>query len=91
MVDHFLGKQINVTLFDFGILNRHSKSINTNTYCDRYAVIRDSITGEDTTICGGEQRINQVYVSSSNVIDITIHNKEPSTEFKQFILKYEGK
>ncbi len=40
------------------------------------------------TVCGGEQRTKNVYVSTSNIIEITL--TEMSLDAGQFVIHYQG-
>ena len=70
MIFAFIGQQINLTLFDFGIWTRHA-SDETATFCDSYAVVRGDPSSQQT-ICGGDERVKGVYISNSNSIEIVM-------------------
>ncbi len=40
------------------------------------------------TVCGGEQRTKNIYISTSNIIEITL--TEMALEAGQFVLHYQG-
>ena len=55
--------------------------------CDNYAILTETATGHQKTICGSNERIKQVYVSKSSMIDVAIM----MTNNRHFLIEYEGK
>ena len=59
--------------------------------CRRYAQIHEpQMKSASTTICGGEQRVRNIYMSDTHEIHVEIvptHNDDKSAEF---LLKYQG-
>ena len=80
----FLGKKIIVTLLDFGTWARQS---NRRTACDRYGTLTESETGQQTEICGSNQRKTAIYKSKTSTLDVSIAVQSE----KHFLIKYESK
>ena len=60
-------------------------------HCDKYAMFREPSTGQETPVCGGVQRIRNVYVSRTSTLDISIVQPTGSgSDKRHFLLKYEG-
>ena len=81
------GQRINFTLYDFGVWRRQG-SAQTNTFCQSYAVIREGSRSQQT-ICGGNERTRNVYVSRSNVVHIELAARR-TRDAGAFLLEYEG-
>ena len=79
-----LGQLINLTLFDFGIWTRQA-SDQPGTFCDSYAVVREGPSLQQT-ICGGDERMRNVYISTSNSIEIIMTH-----QIQRFFLEFNGK
>ena len=54
--------------------------------CERYGSISEHESGEQIPICGGNNRIESIYMSKTSTLDIAIRS---SDEYR-FLLKYEG-
>merc|ERR1712002_1231033 len=67
------GQKINLTLFDFGLApSSINGSYSSSPHCHVYAIIKEINTGQSVTICGRESRIKNVYVSTSNSVEVRI-------------------
>ena len=49
-----------------------------------------SVVTRETTVCGGEQRVKNVYLSSSNVLEIQMSRYTQPKKAAHFVLRYEG-
>ncbi len=58
--------------------------------CQRYAHIQETGNGKRATICGGEQRIKNVYMSNSHQVQVEIVPKHHGTQTAAFLLQYKG-
>ena len=77
-------------MLDFGTWTRDISR--GSTYCDEYATIRETSTGSETRICGGNQRTqNNIYVPNTNSVDVVFNSSPRIGEGKRFLLMYEGK
>ena len=91
------GQRINVTLYDFTLHDPFNTNDVTATseqraFCHKYAVIRErSAVTRETTVCGGEQRIKNVYLSASNVLEIHLSRYNSPKKAAYFLLRYEGR
>jgi hypothetical protein len=74
------GQQINVTLIDFMWGSGRSG-------CHAYGHITDQQTGRQTTICGGQQRMNNLMLSISSTIFISVDRLDDD---ERFLLKIQG-
>lgn len=81
------GQRINVTLYDFNMPTRHNHDAGL---CHQYALIteRQSAT-RNMRLCGGDQRIRNVFVSRGNTIEVRIIKRGEEQE-QYFLLHYEG-
>ena len=79
-----LGQLINLTLFDFGIWTRQA-SDQSGTFCNSYGVVREGPSLQQT-ICGGDKRMRNVYISKSNAIEIVMTH-----QIQRFFLEFNGK
>ena len=60
-------------------------------YCDEYATIRDTYSGRETSICGGDDRTqSSVYVSQKNGVEVRMRSRFNSIEGYHFLLSFEG-
>ena len=82
------GQRIAITLFDFGIFSRQRTELNVE--CDEYAIITEYSTGQQTSICGGDQRVIDVYTSRTYILDVSIIPVLDDISDREFILKYKG-
>ncbi len=55
--------------------------------CQEYAVIHEIETEWNTMVCGGNTRVQHIYLSKSNALRIEITNSAQ----RHFMLRYEGK
>ncbi len=86
------GQRLNITLIDFGLAKRyHQQDAKISSLiCQRYANIKEP-QSRSSTLCGGEQRMRNVYVSDGNTVEIEIIPAKNSKSSAAFLLKYEGK
>ena len=62
----------------------------TSLVCQRYAHIKEAGNKVDT-VCGGEQRVRNIYMSDSHQLTVEIVPPSQSTEnAAEFLLQYEG-
>ena len=78
-----LGKRIEMTLIDFGVWSRQH-----NTVCEHYANLVERSTGEQFKVCGGNNRMQNVYTSKTSTLEIEIASALVGTDRKYFLLKY---
>ncbi len=89
------GQRINITLYDFSVEKTyHVKRINDigsfdveRNICQEYAVIHEIETEWNTMVCGGNTRVQHIYLSKSNALRIEVTN----SAHRHFMLKYEGR
>lgn len=84
------GQRINVTLYDFSPEKRYRTNqleyqVDTHV-CREYALMQEVSTEWNSVVCGGGRRIQNVYSSKSNSLEIQITNKDQ----RYFLLYYEG-
>lgn len=87
------GQKVNLTLFDFSIW-QHKQDVNNTrgwTMCQRYATISERGGIRETPICGGDNRIRNIYISASNFVEIQLMNSEGPEHQIYFLIKYESK
>ncbi len=58
--------------------------------CQRYAHIQESRTAKRATVCGGDQRIKNVYMSNTHEIQVEIVPTHSGTIAPAFLLKFNG-
>ena len=59
--------------------------------CQRYAHIKETGSGKRATICGGEQRIKNVYTSNTHQVQVEIVPTHSGAQAAAFLLQYNGK
>ena len=68
-----------------GSINRHSSR------CVVYAVIKEESSGTTQTICGGNDRLQHVFTTSSNALEIRVIDSEAvDGNMPNFVIEYEG-
>ena len=82
------GQRINLTLMDFGVWTSNTNE-QPASFCDSYAVVREDSSSQQT-ICGGDERTRNVYVSRSNFVEIVMTRRQHE-DVHQYLLKYNGK
>ena len=86
-----VGLRLNFTLFDFGLWTSTQNSATNNVHqCHTSAKVREVVTGEETILCGGEQRVSHSYISRTNIVDVIFTGNAVDGERKNMLLKYEG-
>ena len=85
-----LGQTINITVYDFGLLSSRSNPVHTALYCDKYLIIREPTTEHETIVCGGDHRINTIYTSQTNVVDLILTSTDASHARKYFLIESTG-
>ena len=88
------GQRVNLTLFDFSsrIAKEESQSGGIQrTFCRKYALVKEKGKGHGTPICGGLERVRNVYISEGPTLDIQVLNSKVSSEEVFFAIKYESK
>ena len=78
-------------MLDFGLWtslkNRASIAAQPCTVSIR---LQETITGQETTLCGGDERISNPYVSRTNIVDISFTKTSRDNVERELLLKYEG-
>ena len=59
-------------------------------YCQQYAKVVEAAVSRNTIICGGEQRVKGVYLSTSHEMELQIMNRRTQGKSQYFLFKYEG-
>ena len=59
-------------------------------YCQQYAKVLEAAVSRNTIICGGEQRVKGVYLSTSHEMELQIMNRRTQGKSQYFLFKYEG-
>ena len=72
-----------MTLIDFGVWSRQH-----NTVCEHYANLVERSTGEQFKVCGGNNRMQNVYTSKTSTLEIEIASTPVGIDRKYFLLKY---
>lgn len=87
------GQRINLTLFDFTSRLALEDSLTggtQRTYCRKYAMLQEEGKGRETPLCGGLERVRNVYISEGPVLDIRMLTTQVPNEDIYFAIKYEG-
>lgn len=81
-----LGQKINISLYDFS----WKQSNNKYRQCPHsYGYVIDTKTTEVSDICGGQhERVKQIFMSESNVVQIVFH--EDMLKDKNFLIEFNG-
>lgn len=92
------GQHINVTLIDFSLIQPFgpndvmgAEEAKLQTFCHKYAEIRERPNTRETVVCGGESRNKNIFVSSSNKLEIRLQRYASPKKSAYFLLKFEGK
>ncbi len=89
------GQRINITLYDFG----RSRYLGNGTtphkpmtqHCHVYAILKEEDASRSVTICGGEERVKAIYLSTSNTVEVRIIGGMAKRNSRYFLLHYERK
>ena len=82
---------MNFTVYDFGVWqNEGNSASNAGQSCDSSIRIHETATGEETIICGGDQRITHPYTSKTNIVDVSFIVESAVDVRTELLLKYEG-
>ena len=85
------GQKINITLYDFSMerIYRHEHdTANIDVHvCHEYAVVQERLTDWSSLVCGGINRVENVYVSKTESVEIHITSRDS----RYFLLQFEGK
>ena len=89
------GQKINLTLYDFSMATQNdSVSLPRRTsypmYCQQYARVEESDAARSTIICGGEQRMRNVYLSVTHTVEVHVMNRRVHGKSQYFLIKYQG-
>ena len=80
------GQQINVTLLDFGMTERHRED-KVQANCLLYGYITDKAAVKNVSICGLEyDREKVVYISSSSVIEVILESMDSDGDQSRNVL-----
>lgn len=80
------GQQINLTLHDYALQNT---SGDPKSHCHVYAILKERAVGKSTTLCGGRERLQQVYLSATNTVEVRILPVSPGRA-RYFMLEYQS-
>ena len=87
----YLGQRLNLTTYDF---SSWSSTINSATdhiqRCSTSIKIYEIATGQETMLCGGDQRIGSPYISRTNVVDVSFMMEDGTTTRSELILHYQS-
>ena len=89
------GQRINLTLLDFGAVQNEESPLDSSgqrsmDHCQVYGIIRETLNGKASAICGGIIRERNVYVSEGNELEVRIMTS-PAEQGAQFLIKYQSK
>ncbi|ELU13375.1 hypothetical protein CAPTEDRAFT_208208 [Capitella teleta] len=84
------GQTLNFTLHDFAlksaIYNDSARYLAAASHCQVYAIFKEKLSKRSKTICGGDTRVSQAYVTSANEVEIRVM---VGTAQRYFALEYE--
>src|SRR6218665_3970970 len=96
------GQHINLTLYDFALDNAYGSGFQRGggvggggtgdgeRICRQYGWLADNGADRPTQICGGDQRVSEIYVSRGNSVKIwTVAVDKPSDQ-RKFVIGYTG-
>ena len=87
------GQKVKLALYNFA---RSSKVIpdmapeSRPDICYEFASLRDNGKEKSLTACGGEDRVNLIHISETNVVEVTFVSAALLRKLGTFLLKYEG-
>ena len=73
----------------FPISDDDKVSAYSSLVCQRYAHIKEEKM-KGATVCGGEKRIKNIYLSDSHQLTIEIIPSQSTENAAEFLLQYEG-
>lgn len=85
------GQKINITLLDFATYEYQKDLYSSNPVqkpCHAYAILKERDVDKTFTICGGAERIRNIYVTETNNIEIRLFSRKHTSESPQFLIKY---
>ena len=78
-------------MFDFGLWPASQLSPSSNVQsCESSIKLRETATHQVTTLCGGNQRVSNPYVSATNVVDVSFTTTSEVNARSELLLKYDG-
>ena len=86
-----LGQRVNFTMYDFGIWSA-TESLESSQiqHCATSVKLHEPTSGEETTLCGGNQRISNPFISKTNIVDVSFTARSDPETATQLLLKYKG-
>ena len=87
------GQRINLTLYDFtgrAALDEALSGGAQRTFCRKYALLQEEGKGRETPICGGLERIRNVYISEGPILSIRMLPSKDAGSEVYFAIKYES-
>ena len=93
------GQRINITLWDFGSPSSLEtvgdlNSVPRAPFCHKYAQITEATAISPGTVCSGNRRTKNVFLSETNRAEVRINTGNGNTEEENnahFLLEYNGK
>lgn len=86
------GQRISIYLYDFA-LRTNGTALTTqenHKVCRVYATLREKTSIRSVTVCGGRERIQHVYSSTTDQVEMRILNSKTPHKPVYFMFKYEG-
>lgn len=80
------GQTLRITLFDFN----WAVGSAPDPVCHVYAIIKEAAASNSETICAGSLRVQEVYTSITNVVEVRLVAARRDKPKGNFLLKYEG-
>ncbi len=84
---------MNITLYDYSVVQNTEQGVGSfgMAVCRRYALIKEGSGVRETPICGGQDRVRNIYISESNSVEIKLLNANTPEDKAYFMIHYEGK
>ena len=79
-------------MIDFGVQNTPDNfHFGDLEMCEKYAEVRDSVTGKGFVVCGKRRRIKHILVSHGNAVEIDFSSRSDIGEdVNEFLILFEG-
>ena len=78
-------------MYDFGIWSAtENLEPSQIQHCATSVKLHEPTSGEETTLCGGNQRISNPFISRTNIVDVSFTVRPDLQTTTELLLKYEG-
>ena len=85
------GRSVKLTLINFAFSIPGPSGNAGRGMCETYMIVKENKRTKNITVCKGDNREQEIYVSESNSVQVHILAARGAQDTRKFVLKYEGK